>query len=98
VIALFDKPDMDPAHIQGLSNRENLAKACKDFAGRAGKEDLVFIFLEGHGDFDGKSYKLNLVGPDPTGEELAAMFYAIPAQRFINRERDQLQRRASWKR
>lgn len=83
VIALFDKPDMDPAHIQSLSNRENLAKACKDIASRAGKEDLVFIFLEGHGDFDGKIYKLNLVGPDPTGEDLAAMFYAIPAQRFI---------------
>ena len=83
VIALFDKPDMDPARIQSLSNRENLAKACKDIASRAGKEDLVFIFLEGHGDFDGKRYKFNLVGPDPTGEDLAAMFYAIPAQRFI---------------
>jgi hypothetical protein len=83
VIALFDKPDMDPAHIQSLSNRENLARACKNIASRAGKEDLVFIFLEGHGDFDGKRYKFNLVGPDPTGEDLAAMFYAIPAQRFI---------------
>jgi len=83
VIALFDKPDMDPVHIQSLSNRENLAKACKDIASRAGKEDLVFIFLEGHGDFDGKSYKFNLVGPDPSGEEMAAMFYAIPAQRYI---------------
>jgi hypothetical protein len=83
VIALFDKPDMDPAHIQSLSNRENLARACKDIAGRAGKEDLIFIFLEGHGDFDGKSYKFNLVGPDPTGEDLAALFYAIPARRYI---------------
>jgi hypothetical protein len=47
------------------------------------KEDLVFVFIEGHGAYDGKVYKLNLVGPDPTAEDLAAMLYAIPAERFV---------------
>jgi hypothetical protein len=83
VFTLFDNPNLDPTRIQYQSTRENLAKVCKDIAGRAGKEDIVFIFLEGHGSSDGKVYKLNLVGPDPTVEDLAVMFYSIPTQRFI---------------
>ena len=45
--------------------------------------DLVFVFIEGHGSYDGKSYKLNLVGPDPTAWELAETLYSIPAERFV---------------
>jgi len=83
VIALFDDPGMDPANIQYQATRANLEKACKEIAGKAGKEDTVFVFLEGHGDADGKVYRLNLVGPDPTGVDLATMLDAIPAQRTI---------------
>jgi hypothetical protein len=83
VYALFDDPKMDPTRIQYQSTRENLQKVCKEIAGRAGREDLVFVFLEGHGSFDEEKYKLNLVGPDPTGQELAAMFYSIPAAKFV---------------
>jgi hypothetical protein len=83
IVALFDDPKLDPTRIQYVSNRENLEQACRDIARRAAKDDTVFLFLEGHGDSDGKNYKLNLVGPDPTALELAAMLYAIPAQRFV---------------
>lgn len=41
------------------------------------------MFIEGHGNYDGNVYKLNLVGPDPTASDLAAMLYSIPAQRFV---------------
>jgi len=83
VVALFDDPKLDPTHIQYVSNRENLEKVCLEIAARAGKEDTVFVFLEGHGDSDGAGYKFNLVGPDLTADELATMFYSIPAQRFL---------------
>jgi hypothetical protein len=83
VIALFDDPKLDPVRIQYQSTRANLEKACQDIAARSTKEDLVFVFFEGHGDSDGKSYKLNLVGPDPSGAELAAMLYTFPAWRHI---------------
>ena len=83
IIALFDDPALDPPRIQYQSTRDNLAKVCKEIAGRAGPEDLVFVFLEGHGDSDGRMYRFNMVGPDPTGEDLASMIYAIPAQRFV---------------
>jgi hypothetical protein len=69
--------------IQRKSTREDLRAVCKDLAGRVKKEDLVFVFIEGHGSYDEESYKLNLEGPDPTAEELAAMLYSIPAQRFV---------------
>jgi hypothetical protein len=48
-----------------------------------GGEDLVFVFIEGHGSYDGKVYKLNLVGPDPTALDLATMLYSIPAKHFV---------------
>ncbi len=83
IAVLFDDPNLDPARIQYVSNRENLQKVCREFAGRATREDTVFVFLEGHGDSDGTGYKFNLVGPDVTADELAMMFYSIPAQRFL---------------
>ncbi len=83
VVALFDDPALDPERVQYQSTRENLARACREVAARAGTDDSVFIFLEGHGSADESTFKLNLVGPDPTGEDLAAMFYSIPARYFV---------------
>jgi hypothetical protein len=83
IVVLFDDPSKDPELIQHQSSRENLEKVCRDLAGRVGKDDLVFVFIVGHGNFDSKGYKLNLPGPDPTAEELALMLYSIPAQRFV---------------
>jgi len=79
VFVLFDDPSKDPSHIQYKSTREELERVCREIAGKAGKEDLVFVFLTGHGSYDQSTYKLNLVGPDPTAVELAEMLYAIPA-------------------
>jgi hypothetical protein len=83
VAVLFDDPSKNPEMIRRKATREDLQALCRELAGRVHKNDLMFVFIEGHGDYDGKIYKLNLVGPDPTGEELASMLYSIPAQRFI---------------
>jgi hypothetical protein len=83
VVVLFDDPEMDPGLIQYKSTRKDLEEACLSIADRAGDADLVFVFIEGHGSYDGKTYKLNLVGPDPTGWELAEILYSIPAGRFV---------------
>jgi hypothetical protein len=80
---LCDDPKPGTVQAQRLSTKENLAAACNEIAAQAGPEDTVFVFIEGHGSFDGKSYKLNLVGPDPTAEELAAILYSIHARRFL---------------
>jgi hypothetical protein len=83
VAVLFDDPSKKPDLIQHKATIESLQELCRNLATRVKREDLVFVFIEGHGDYDGKTYKLNLVGPDPTAEELAAMLYSIPAQRFV---------------
>jgi hypothetical protein len=83
VLVLFDDPSLNQGLIRYKSTMENLKAVCRDLAGRVKKDDIVFIFIEGHGSFDGKIYKLNLKGPDPTAEELAAALYAIPTRRFV---------------
>ncbi len=83
VSVLFDDPAKDSGMIQLESTRENLLKTCRSVAQQAGKDDLVFVFLTGHGSYEGSTYKYNLVGPDPTAEELAAMFFSIPARHFV---------------
>ena len=83
ITVLFDDPSKRPDLTQRQSTLENLKAVCRDLAGRVKKEDLVFVFIDGHGSYDGKTYKLNLVGPDPTAEDLAALLYSIPAQRFV---------------
>ena len=82
ITVLFDDPSKAPDLIQYKSNIENLREACRKLSARIKKDDLLLVFIEGHGDYDGKVYKLNLVGPDPTGEELAGVLYQIPA-RFV---------------
>jgi hypothetical protein len=83
VAVLFDDPSKNPEMIRRKATREELQALCRELASRVQKNDLMFVFIEGHGDYDGKTYKLNMVGPDPTGEELASMLYSIPAQRFV---------------
>jgi hypothetical protein len=45
-------------------------------------DDFVLILI-GHGSFDGIKYKFNLVGPDISGEELAALCDRLPAKRQL---------------
>ena len=83
VIVLFEDPEMDPDLIRHKSTREGFEEACQHLSSRAKTSDLVFVFIEGHGSYDGKTYKLNLAGPDPTARELAEILYSIPAGRFV---------------
>jgi hypothetical protein len=46
-------------------------------------EDDFVLTLIGHGSFDGVEYKFNLVGPDVSATELAAMCDRVPARRQL---------------
>ncbi len=59
--------------------KETLAAAAHD----AKAEDDFVLILIGHGSFDGVDYKFNLVGPDVTASEIAAMCDRIPARRQL---------------
>ncbi len=59
--------------------KETLASVARD----AKADDDFVLILIGHGSFDGIEYKFNLVGPDVTAGEIAAMCDRIPARRQL---------------
>ncbi len=83
IVVLFDDPEMEPDLIQYRATLENLSTVCRDLAGQVKREDMVFVFIDGHGSYNNQTYKLNLVGPDPTAELLAGMLYSVPARLFV---------------
>ena len=46
-------------------------------------EDDFALILIGHGSFDGVEYKFNLVGPDLSAAEIAALCDRSPARRQL---------------
>ena len=45
--------------------------------------NVLFVFLIGHGSFDGKESKFNLVGPDLSATEYNALLSSLPARRVV---------------
>lgn len=45
--------------------------------------NVLFVFLIGHGSFDGKEAKFNLVGPDIAAAEYNALLTALPTKRVV---------------
>jgi hypothetical protein len=75
------------AHVNALSGAQATAIQLKQtlnaVARDAKAEDDFVLMLIGHGSFDGAEYKFNLVGPDMTGGEIAAMCDRIEARRQL---------------
>jgi hypothetical protein len=45
--------------------------------------NVLFVFLIGHGSFDGKESKFNLVGPDLSASEYNTLLSALPTRRVV---------------
>lgn len=45
--------------------------------------NILFVFLIGHGSFDGKESKFNLVGPDLSASEYNVLLSSLPTRRVI---------------
>ena len=83
IIYLAEKPERDPARIDGKSTREEIEKAVAGLAGRAGSADRILIVLMGHGASDSQGARLNLSGPDLTAADLARLLERFPTQRVV---------------
>jgi hypothetical protein len=74
-------------HVYTLAGSEathaRLGEILSQIAGQAKPEDDFVLILIGHGSFDGVEYKFNLVGPDISGVELAALCDRIPSRRQL---------------
>jgi hypothetical protein len=46
-------------------------------------DNVLFVFLIGHGSFDGKESKFNLVGPDLSASEYNSMLSSLPTRRVV---------------
>lgn len=54
-----------------------------DFARTVAPGDALAVFLVGHGSHDGKTYKLNIPGPDITASQLKVWLDSVPAARQL---------------
>jgi hypothetical protein len=75
------------AHVYTLTGSRatasQLTETMGDVARNAKADDDFTLILIGHGSFDGVEYKFNLVGPDVTAAQLAAMCDHIAARRQL---------------
>ena len=65
-----------------IATAEEVRKVFGALKGELNADNLLFIFLIGHGSFD-KEAKFNLVGPDIAAGEYNALLSALPARRVV---------------
>lgn len=65
------------------ATRTELTRTLHEVAQLAGPDDDFVLTLIGHGSFDGIEYKMNLLGPDITATELAALCNRIRSKRQL---------------
>ena len=69
----------------GSATREEVRRAVRGIAERMDDRSVLFILLLGHGTFDGREAKFNLVGPDLAAAEWAALVDPVPGRLvFVN--------------
>jgi hypothetical protein len=75
------------AHVFTLTGKQSTKVKLTEVMGQVAREskaeDDLVVTLIGHGSFDGAEYKFNLVGPDLTAAELAALCDKVPAKRQL---------------
>jgi hypothetical protein len=75
------------AHVYTLTGnqatRARLSETMAAIAREAKAEDDLVLTLIGHGSFDGVEYKFNLVGPDVSAADLAAMCDKVASRRQL---------------
>jgi hypothetical protein len=67
----------------GDATRARLTRVLEQVAREANSDDDFVLTLVGHGSYDGVEYKFNLVGPDMSAADLAALCNRIAARRQL---------------
>ena len=65
------------------ATRSRVTSAIDEVARTAKPDDLFVLTLVGHGSYDSVEYKFNLVGPDMTAADLAALCNKVAAKRQL---------------
>ena len=84
---LSERFGFDSKQIRVLSEKQATAEEVKrTFASlklQLDANNLLFVFLIGHGSFDGKESKFNLIGPDLPASEYNVLLSALPTRRIV---------------
>ena len=77
---LTEKP-ADPATARATA--EGVKATFATLKSQLDANNVLFLFLIGHGSYDGKESKFNLVGPDLSATEYNALLLALPTNRVV---------------
>jgi hypothetical protein len=84
---LSEKFGFDRKHVRVLPEKQATAEEVKrTFATLKSELDpnnVLFVFFIGHGSYDGKESKFNLVGPDLSAPEYNALLSSLPTRRIV---------------
>lgn len=92
--ALTERYGFDPAKMRVLTEKPANSSAPRATAEEVRRtfallksdltaDNVLFVFLIGHGSFDGKESKFNLVGPDLPASEYNSLLSALPTRRIV---------------
>jgi hypothetical protein len=84
---LSQRYGFDSKQIKVLSEKAATAEEVKrtftSLKSELDANNVLFVFLIGHGSFDGKEAKFNLVGPDLSASDYNQLLTALPTKRII---------------
>jgi len=83
VFYLTATPDSIARKRMARSTAEEVKKAFEAVKAAANAGDLVFVFMVGHGSFDGERANFNLIGRDLSAKDYAALINSLPTSNVV---------------
>lgn len=80
---LFEDPSLDSLKIRYKATAVNVRKVFNQLATKMTAQDQLFIFMVGHGTYDGDWSKFNLVGPDLRDIDFAQLLGELRTKKII---------------
>lgn len=65
------------------ARKTNVRNAFANISGELGPRDIFFVFLIGHGSYDGSDYKFNILGPDLSASDYNDLLSSVGAGRTV---------------
>ncbi|HSK64769.1 MAG TPA: hypothetical protein VK893_13040, partial [Pyrinomonadaceae bacterium] len=83
--ALSDRFGFDAQNLTVLPNAKatDVRDTFAQLKSKLNTNNVLFVFLIGHGSFDGQESKFNLVGPDLAASEYNTMLTSLPTKRIV---------------
>ena len=69
--------------VSGPATKEQITQAFAAFAKAAGPDDVLYVVLLGHGNYDGTAARFNLPGPDITASEFNTLLRKVPSRNVV---------------